>query len=107
MTSIDSANPDVPRFFVNDKALGKLSIGGYYAESLEPGDVEIAYKDSLFGIPFPWKSQKIHLNAAAGKTYFLKYETDFSLLEGKTLSFRVVPTVIGECEIRSTQLLEN
>jgi hypothetical protein len=106
-TSVDSVNPDVPRFYVNKEELGKLRIGGYYISIVEPGEVLVYYKDSLFSIPLPWKSQEIHFNAIAGQVYFIKYGTDFSLLEGKTLTFKVVPLKIGESEILSTQLLVN
>ena len=106
-TSVDSANPDIPRFYINDQELGKLKIGGYYSLDIVPGEVSVYYKDSLFGLPLPWKAQEIHFTAVPGEKYFVKYGTDFGLLTGKTRTFTLAPKIIGESEISSTQLLKN
>lgn len=103
-TSVDSANPDIPRFFINDKLLGKLSLGGYYVETVEPGDTEITYKDSLFGIPLPWKGKSIRISTQANQTYYVKFsiETVFRYVD-----LKLVPNAHGEKEIANTQLLVN
>lgn len=103
-TSLDSANPDVPKFYINDIALGKLEIGGYYAQEVEPGEIDVSYHGSLFGIPIPWPSHHVQFVAVSGQKYFVKFsvETLFRITD-----FRQVSGKQGEEEIQSTVLLVN
>lgn len=103
-TSIDSVNPDVPRFFVNDKLIGKLSIGGYYAEEVAPGKVDVSYRTSLFGIPMPWPTYHVVLKVEAGRKYFVKFSIDGM---ARYTDFLEVSQSQGEAEIKSTVLLVN
>lgn len=106
-SAIDSANPDLPRMYINDQKLGKLRLGGYYVLEVDPGETVVYYKDSLFGIPFPWRSQEIHFTTVSGQKYFVKYVVDISLFSGRTILFTQVEKFEGESEIRSTQLLKD
>lgn len=106
-TSVDSLNPDIPRFFLNDTSHGKLTIGGHYVSIVNPGEVYVYYKEGLFGIPFPWKSQEIKFNAEAGKIYFVKYGVGFELPFGKTYTFGLMPNNVCESEISKTRFLKN
>lgn len=102
-TSIDSLNPEIPKFFINQLTIGKLSIGGYYVQAVDPGEVAISYKDSFVGL-YLWKSGEVKLTAQAGKKYFIKFSIE-SLM--RIVSFKEVPANIGEEEIKSTYLLVN
>lgn len=100
-TSIHSLNPDIPVFYLNGKEVGPLNIGGYYAQQVDEGTVEINYKENGFlwlGYLFP--SKKIKVVAKAGKSYFVKYEV---ALMGTFFDF--VPHEFGIQDIRSTKLL--
>lgn len=103
-TAIDSVNPDVPRFYINDTSLGRLTIGGYYRTEVNPGEVSVTYKSSLFGIPFFWNDGEVKFIAVENQAYFLKFsiETFMRLQE-----FKIVPTANGENEIKGTNLLVN
>jgi len=103
-TSIDSVNPDVPRFFVNDKAIGRLSIGGYYRVVVRPGKSIVTYKDSFFGIPFFWNSGKVEVMALENQSYFVKFGIESILRVEK---FELIPDVVGRREIKKTKLLVN
>lgn len=89
---------------MNDKLLGKLSLGGYYAETVEPGEIEISYKNSLFGIPFPWKSKSIRFSAQAGQTYFVKFSIESVF---RYVDLKLVSSPQGKQEIANTRLLVN
>lgn len=102
-TTIDSVNPEIPKFFINGHELGKLVIGGYYVQSVDPGEIEVYYKNSFMGF-YPWKSGTIQLKAQAGQKYFIKFSIE-SLM--RIVSFKIVPAEIGAEEIKSTSLLVN
>jgi hypothetical protein len=104
-TQIHSVNPDVPKFYVGDRLIGRLLIGGYYLVEVDPGEHEIYYKVPLFGITFPWKSGKLKVQLKPGETAYVKFAVEFGL--GPVTIFRVMPANAGEQEIRQTQLLEN
>jgi hypothetical protein len=103
-TSVDSLNPDIPIFYVNDNKIGRLSLGGYYRIEVEPGPVKITYRTPLFGIPMFKSLQKLEANVDPNKSYFVKFsiESDFRISE-----LKVVPHMMGEAEIKTTQLLTN
>lgn len=103
-TSIDSMNPDIPRFFVNDKLLGKLGIGGYYFTEVDPGEVDVAYYDSLFGIPMAFHKKHLKFKAESGQKYFVKFSIESVM---RITEFKQVPQSQGEVEIESTVLLVN
>ena len=102
-TSIHSVNPDVPRFYINDKTVGKLVIGGYYVIRVQPGESDISIRNSFLGIPLPWKSQRIRFNVLPGQPVYVKYEVTFLL--SPEIHFSVVPVQIGSVEIQQTRLL--
>ena len=104
-TYIHSVNPDVPRFYVDDEPMGKLVIGGYYAVQVEPGKVDVTYRNSLFGIPFPWKSGRVKLDVERGKSYFVRFAVYYGM--GASTEFIQMPANIGAAEITKTVLLEN
>ncbi len=100
-TSIHSLNPDIPVFYLNRKEVGPLNIGGYYAQYVDEGPVEINYKENGFlwlGYLFP--SKKIKIEAKSGKSYFVKYEV---ALMGTFFDF--VPAEFGVSDIQRTKLL--
>jgi hypothetical protein len=101
-TSMDAVNPDVPRFYIGEEKMGRLKIGGYFVKNVEPGDVKIYYKESLFGIPFPWKTGSLKIHAESGKKYFVRFSVDHLFYRTE---FQVVPTGQGESEIAATKLL--
>lgn len=102
-TSIDSLNPELPKFFINNELIGKLAIGGYYLQIVNPGEVEISYKDSFAGL-YLWKSGDIKIVAQANQKYFIKYSIESIM---RIVTFKEVSTNVGETEIASTQLLAN
>ncbi len=103
-TSIDSANPDIPRFYINDKQLGKLAIGGYYMAEVDAGDLDIYFKDTLFGLPLPWTELHVKLKAEPKQKYFIKFsiESAFRIRELKQVS-----PAQGEAELPLTVQLIN
>lgn len=103
-TSIDSLNPDVPRFYVNGNQLGRLSIGGYYRTEIVPGETSITYRSSLFGIPFPWNGGEVKFTAIENQTYFVKFSIESVM---RIQELKVVPNEIGQQEIKETKLLVN
>lgn len=103
-TTIDAANLDIPRFFVNEKQVGKLAIGGYYAEEVTPGDVDVAYDVGLFGIPISWPRYHVKFKAEPGQKYFVKFSIESMM---RITEFKQVPQAQGEEEIKSTALLVN
>lgn len=104
-TSLDSLNPDVPRFFINEKKLGRLLTGGYYLEIVEPGEIEVSYRNGLFGIAFPWKANAMNFTAKPGQKYFIKFSLQ-NIVIVRT-EFQLVPYDQGETEITTTKLLVN
>lgn len=105
-TSIHSGNPDVPRFYVNDNLIGKLSIGGYYRILVKPGPVKVTNKSSFLGLPLPWSIGGVEFKAEENKTYFVKYAVDMNPIFIDTI-FTAVSNSRGEQEITRTQLLVN
>ena len=103
-TSVDSVNPDVPRFFVNDNSIGRLSIGGYYRVMVPSGKTMVTYRGSLFGIPFFWNSGKVEIMALENQSYFVKFGIE-SMMRVK--KFKLVSDVVGKREIKKTKLLVN
>ncbi len=101
-TSIDSLNPDVPRFYVNKSKLGKLSTGGFYRVEVDPGEISLIYKNSLFGIPFFWKSGEVKFVALDNHVYYVKFSIESVM---RSVEFKPVPNAIGEQEIKETRLL--
>ena len=104
-THVHSLNPDIPKFYVGDQTIGKLLIGGYYFIEVDPGEIDITYKTPLFGIYFPWKDERLRINAKPGKPIFLKFEVTFGL--GSVTKFKEVPANVGSVEITKTSLLKN
>ena len=101
-TPIHSANFDVPRFFINGEFVGRMSIGGYYRVEVEPGDIKISYRDSLFGIPFPWDAQKkVLFNIAPGEKKYVQFGV--SAFWGDEL--RLMAPNVGAAQIQKTHLL--
>ena len=84
--------------------IGKLSLGGYYVQTVEPGEIEISYKDSLFGLPLPWTSKRLRISAQPNQKYYVKFsiETVFRYVD-----LRLVDPALAEQEIATTQLLTN
>lgn len=105
-TTIHGGNPDVPRFYVNDNLIGKLSIGGYYRILVKPGAVKLTNKGSFLGLPLPWSIGGVELTAEENKTYFVKYAVDMNPIFIDTI-FTAVSNARGEQEILKTQLLVN
>ncbi|MES2770113.1 MAG: DUF2846 domain-containing protein [Bdellovibrionota bacterium] len=103
-TQADSLNPDVPWFYINDNKIGKLSLGGYYVQQIDPGEATVYYKDSAFGRPLPWKGLKIKFPVKANESYYVKFSIEG--LNRKT-DLLLVPNVYAEKEITQTQLLKN
>lgn len=103
-TSIDSLNPDVPIFYVNDDKIGKLSIGGYYKILVSPGTVLFSYKTPLFGIPLFTSSQKLKFDVEASQVYYVKFSVESIM---KLTYLNLIPSNIGVGEIKKTQLLVN
>jgi hypothetical protein len=103
-TAIDAANPDVPQFFISDQRLGKLIIGGYYVAIVDPGQIKLIYKETLFGILLPWKMREIEFYAHPDKSYYVKFsiETIF-----RNVDFRMVDPYQGQEEISDLGLLVN
>ena len=104
-TSIHSANPDVPAFFVNDVRVGKLSIGGYYRVLVNPGEISVTNKGSLFGMTTPWKEGEVKFTAKENMSYYVKYAVEMEPF--LTTTFKLVPETFGENDIKTTQLLVN
>lgn len=103
-TSIDSLNPEIPKFSVNGATVGKLSIGGYYHLAVEPGEAQVSYKDSIMGIYPPWNSRDINFVAKSDEKYFIKYSIESVM---RIVTFKLVSNSQGEEEIKSTDLLVN
>jgi len=103
-SSIDSLNPDIPRFFINDKLIGKLRLGGYYVNQVEPGDIKMIYKMSLFGIPLPWISGVVEFKAEPKERYCVKFDIATGM---RIESFKLVSHQQCDQEIKSTVLLVN
>lgn len=103
-TTIHAANPDVPRFYVGEKEVGRLMIGGYFVEWVDPGKVKFTYKKPLFGIFFPWHYKGIEFEAKPNETYYLTFIVE-PLMGGGTMY--LVDPRRGETEIKQTQLLVN
>lgn len=103
-TEIDSLNGDVPRFYVNDSEVGKLLVGGYYEINISPGNLNLYYKESLFGIPFFWKSRELIFEVKANEIYFVRFGINgiFRIYE-----FTQVRPEIGFEEIKKTVLLDS
>ena len=100
-TTYHSLNPDIPIFYFNDKKIGTLNIGGYYAQEVDPGPLEISFSNPFFGLNF-WRSgRKVKIDVVAGHSYFVKYE-----LEMMSVYFDQVPSVYGLKEIKFTKLLK-
>ena len=95
-TSIDSANPDIPTFYVNEKKQGKLMIGGHYSENVDVGNIEIAYKGSLFGLRFPWKSQKLRFTAKPNHVYYVRFSIEGMM---RITQFKLVPNSQAQSEM--------
>lgn len=109
-TAIHNANIDVPRFFVRSGSgqeifVGRMVIGGFYAIEVEPGPVEIYYKNSLFMIPFWWRSQTRQVDAKVADPTYVKFEVTVGLM-GEKIFFEQVPRQQGEYEIRETKSLK-
>lgn len=102
-TQIDSVNPDVPKFFINDEVVGKLAVGGYYVQAVDPGEVKIYYKDSFLGF-YPWITDEIKLTAAPNQKYFIKFSIESIM---RFVDFKHVSPAFGEDDIKSTHLLIN
>ena len=100
-TIYHSLDPDVPSIYFNDKKIGPLKIGGYFAQEVEPGKVEISFSVPLFGIPMWRSSRKVNMNVKAGYSYFVKYEEEMM-----GFYFDPVPAAQGLREIRTTRLLK-
>ncbi|MNJ92614.1 hypothetical protein D3C87_102880 [compost metagenome] len=105
---VDSANFDVPRFYINDQLVGKLLLGGYYVQEVEPGKVVIYSKESALGIPFPWKALEVAFEAKANHIYFVKFRKEFGANSGIGIGqeLKLVPQAQAGQEIAETQLLE-
>jgi hypothetical protein len=105
-TQMNSLNPDVPKFSVNGNTVGKLSIGGYYLLTVDPGEILVTYKDPLMGIyPF-WNSGEVKFTAQANQKYFIRYSVEIEMLMTHYI-FAVMPNPRGETEIAATDLLVN
>jgi hypothetical protein len=103
-TSIDSLNPDVPTFYINDEKIGKLSLGGYYRIEVKPGPFIVSYRTSLFGIPLFKSPQELKVTAETDQIYYVKFSIE-SVMRQTELD--LVPPSTGETEIKSTRLLVN
>lgn len=104
-TSIHGGNPDVPVFYVNEGRVGKLSIGGYYRVLVNPGEISVTNKGSLFGIPTPWKEGEVKFTAKENMSYYVKYAVEMNPF--LTTTFKLVPNSFGENDIKTTKLLVN
>ena len=88
-------------FYFNDKKTGPLKIGGYYAQEVDAGPLEISFSDPLFGMHL-WRSgRKVKINIEAGRSYFVKYEVELM-----AFYFDQVPPASGFNEIQSVKLLK-
>ncbi len=99
-TPIDSLNPDIPLFYINNKKQGKLIIGRHYMENVDAGKTEISYKESLFGIRFPWKSNKLIFEAQANQIYYVRFSIESVM---RITRLQLVPTSTAQSEITSTK----
>lgn len=100
-TAYHSLNPDIPLFYFNDKKVGPLKVGGYYAQEVDPGPLEISFSDPFFGMHL-WRSgRKVKINVGAGHSYFVKYE-----VEMMGFYFDLVPPTYGLKEIQTVKLLK-
>ena len=99
-TSIDAANIDIPVFYVNDDKQGKLLIGGHYVAMVNAGKAEVAYKNSLFGIRFPWKATKLSFNAEANKVYYVRFSIEGLM---RIMQFKMIPNSQAQQEIVTTK----
>lgn len=100
-TYIHSLNPDIPMFYLNDRKIGPLHIGGYYAQEVDAGPLEISFSDPFLGLRL-WRSgRKVKINVEAGRSYFVKYEVAMI-----GMYFDQVPPGYGLQEIQSLRLLK-
>lgn len=102
-TAVDSINPDPPRMFINDRSLGRLLLGGHYVMEVDPGEVDVVYKQSLFNIPMAWPTKHVKFKAEPNQHYYVKFAI---VTIDRVLIFKQVDGLLGQREIRSTHLLE-
>ncbi len=95
-TVVGSLNPDIPKILINNKVVGPLNIGGYYKQQIEPGDIEVTWKEAINIFP----RKKLNKKVEADKVYFVKLE----IKEIDTF-FDFVPADFGINEIKTTKLL--
>jgi uncharacterized protein DUF2846 len=106
-SQIDSLNPEVPKFFINDTELGKLLLGGYYVKHVPPGDVVIKYKESIVSDFFAWmfgSKREISFKAESNKSYCAKFAIESVM---RITYFQLVSDKQCEQEIKSTFQLIN
>ncbi|GEM_PF-3397238 len=102
-TQIDSLNPDWPKLYMNGDVVGKLGVGGYYVQAVEPGEVTVSYKNGYFGF-YPWTADEIKLTAVPNQKYFINYSIESIM---RFVNFKLVPATFGESDVKSTHLLIN
>lgn len=101
---IDTTNPEPPIFYINDQRIGKLQVGGAYSTYVDPGDVEVSFANSLFGMAF-WKSpKKVRFTAYSGESYYVEFGIHSML---RFLEFELIPKEKGSVDIQQTMLLGN
>jgi hypothetical protein len=106
-SQIDSLNPEVPKFFINEVELGRLLLGGYYVRQVPSGDVVIKYKESLVSDFFAWmfgSKREISFNAEPDKSYCVKFAIESVM---RITYFQLVSDTQCEQEIKSTFQLVN